>query len=84
MKTYIAYGKNGKNKIFETQLEAFDFFNLKRRAFFNAIERGFPVTVADTKEEYFLDELITLEDELYECPKLTESERLERKWENED
>lgn len=83
MKSYIAYGKNGKNKIFETQTEAIAFFNLNSRSFAAVIAHGFPVTAPDTQEVYFLDELINL-DEQYELLELTKAERLERKWEYED
>ncbi len=77
MKTYIAYGKNGKNKIFETQTEAIAFFNLNSRSFASVIARGLAVTAPDTQEDYFLDELIDTYDEHYELSKLTTKERLE-------
>lgn len=83
MKSYIAYGKSGKNKIFKTQAETIGFFNLNSRSFATAIARGLAVTDLDTKEDYFLDELVNF-DNVSEISELTVKERLERKWEYED
>lgn len=84
MKSYIAYGKNGENKIFETRAKTIAFFNLNNRSFAVAIAHGFPVIAPDTKEVYFLDELEDLYAEKVGSSELTEKERLERKWEYED
>lgn len=84
MKSYIAYGKSGKNKIFKTQTETIAFFNLNTRSFAVAIARGLAVTEPDTKEVYFLDELIAPYAEKLESSELSAKERLERKFEYED
>lgn len=58
MKSYIAYGANGKNKIFETQLALKVHFELTHSIQVeNLVERGLPITDPDTQEVYYIDEI---------------------------
>ena len=58
MKQIIAYGENGKNKIFETQGECMAFFEISNNTHMQRhLFKGSPVEDPDTQEKYYLDEL---------------------------
>lgn len=58
MKSYIAYGENGKNLVFDTQSELRAHFELNEPIeVIRLVEKGKPIEDPDTQVKYYIDEL---------------------------
>lgn len=55
MTKYIAYGENGKNKIFDSQVELKAHFEINQAMVARLIAKGKPIEDPDTLETFYID-----------------------------